>query len=58
MISWSFKKQSLITRSSAKSECQALSSASAQLIWQQIFCSLKFGYIAHRDLQFGVIMPV
>ncbi|KAH9650410.1 retrovirus-related pol polyprotein from transposon RE2 [Citrus sinensis] len=36
LISWSSKKQSMITRSSAESEYRALASASAELTWLQI----------------------
>ena len=42
LISWSFKKQSIVTRSSVESECRALVSASAEITWlQSLFKKLK-----------------
>ena len=47
LISWSSKKQSIATRSSAESEYRALASASAEITWSQsLFKELKIECIS------------
>ncbi|KAH9769131.1 retrovirus-related pol polyprotein from transposon RE1 [Citrus sinensis] len=47
LISWSSKKQSIVTRSSAESEYRALASASAEITWlQSLFKELKIECIS------------
>ena len=55
LISWSSKKQSIVTKSAAESEYRALAAAVSEITWLNLYF-LRLIYIVWRNQLYGVIM--
>ncbi|WMV14023.1 hypothetical protein MTR67_007408 [Solanum verrucosum] len=51
LVLWKSKKQSVVARSSAESECRVMAAATGELVWiKQLLGKLKFGEIDQMEL--------